>query len=665
MNATAFIAHSPAILNLPGLSALLHAPILPAKSLAGYGSGQVVVGWGKKPSAREAVQFADRHGLPFWRLEDGFLRSVGLGSNDPPLSIVVDDLGIYYDATASSRLETLLQEGGWETPELLERAGLCMTAIVRGKLSKYNHAPPLQTPLPGNHPNKVLLIDQTYGDSSIAYGLADADTFARMLSAALEENPEADIIIKTHPDVVAGKKRGYLCHLKPADPRVFILAADLNPLTVLEQVDRVYAVTSQMGFEALLLGKPVDCFGMPFYAGWGVTSDRQSCPRRTRSRTLAELFAAAYILYPRYIDPETGQPCEIERLIEWLTLQRQMRGRFPAELYAIGFSRWKKRIVRDFFQGSHVRFVNRADQVPAGNLLATWGHKPIRGRLADKVALIRLEDGFLRSVGLGADLVRPLSWVMDRQGIYYDATAPSDLESLLQQTAFPEELQNRARSLREELCQSGLTKYNVGAGHWQRPVGVARVILVPGQVESDASIRYGAPGIRTNLGLLKAVRAANPDAYVIYKPHPDVVAGLRAKGSGEGEAFNCCDEIITNVPMGPLLEVIDEVHTLTSLAGFEALLRGKQVVAYGQPFYAGWGLTRDMIPPLRRQRKLALDELVAGVIISYPTYVSRTTGRFTTPERAFQELLAWRDEGPTRLPLWRRGWRLLMRFRGK
>ncbi len=54
----------------------------------------------------------------------------------------------------------------------------------------------------------------------------------------------------------------------------------------------------------------------------------------------------------------------------------------------------------------------------------------------EKQPVVRVEDTFLRSVGLGANLVRPLSWVRDRRGIYYDATAPSELEHLLQATEF-------------------------------------------------------------------------------------------------------------------------------------------------------------------------------------------------------------------------------------
>ncbi len=99
--------------------------------------------------------------------------------------------------------------------------------------------------------------------------------------------------------------------------------------------------------------------------------------------------------------------------------------------------------------------------------------------------------------------------------------------------------------------------------------------MVPGQVQLDASIQYGAPGIRSNMSLLQSVRKANPSAHIIYKPHPDVVAGLRKKGEGEDEAVHLCHEVVIDTVMGELLTVVDEVHVLTSLAGFEALLRGK------------------------------------------------------------------------------------------
>ena len=305
-----------------------------------------------------------------------------------------------------------------------------------------------------------------------------------------------------------------------------------------------------------------------------------------------------------------------------------------------------------------MHFVDAVDQVPEDATLAIWG----QGYQDEKRRVVRLEDAFLRSVGLGADLIRPLSWVMDSRGMYYDATAPSELEHTLLTTDFPADLLARAKRLRDRIVEGGLTKYNVGAGTWQRSKDALRVVLVPGQVESDASIRYGGSSIRSNMGLLQAVREANPSAHVIYKPHPDVLAGLRTKGVGEDEALRWCDEVVTNVAMGTLLSGVDEVHVLTSLAGFEALLRGKKVTCYGQPFYAGWGLTDDRMPPARRTRRLTLDELVAGTLILYPTYVSRVTGKFTTPERALDELVEWRQQKPTGMPLWRKAVRLAIRL---
>lgn len=612
------------------------------------------VGWGRRKYARRARHAAQRLGIPFLCLEDGFLRSVGLGRSEPPFSIVVDDLGIYYDATQPSRLEVLIPKP--LTGSDRDRARSVVAAWRTGRVSKYNYAREFEGTLPDRY---VLVADQTRDDASIAYGMADESSFRRMLHAALMENPECTVLLKIHPEVAAGRKGGYFDLKQVARlPRVRFIQDDVHPIQLIEQAEAVYVVTSQIGFEGLLWGKRVRTFGMPFYAGWGLTHDEVAAPARRTAVSMENLVHGALIDYPRYLDPETGRRCEVERLIAWIALQRTMRMRFCDTVYAVGFSRWKQPIVRDFFQGHMVHHVERFDQVPENATVAVWG----QAASDEKRPVIRLEDAFLRSVGLGADLIRPLSLVMDRRGIYYDATAPSDLEELLQTTEFSAGLLERAQRLRASIVGRSVTKYNVGAGRWRRPEQITRVILVPGQVESDASIRFGAPGVRSNLALLQALRQAHPSAHVLYKPHPDVLAGLRARGEGEEDAARWCDEVVTDVAMGELLCAVDEVHTLTSLAGFEALLRGKRVVCYGQPFYAGWGLTEDLVPVPRRTRRLMLDELVAGALILYPTYVSRTTGRFTTPERALDELLDWRSRQQAGLPLWRRLLRSALRF---
>ncbi|MGB8408937.1 MAG: hypothetical protein WCE58_03395, partial [Gallionella sp.] len=302
-----------------------------------------------------------------------------------------------------------------------------------------------------------------------------------------------------------------------------------------------------------------------------------------------------------------------------------------------------------------------ANAVPPNSWLALWGMCPVPDGLSQDVRVLRVEDGFLRSVGLGADLVKPLSWVVDGLGLYYDATRSSDLEMLFSTSTFDEELLSRAAKLRSRIAAAGLTKYNVGQSTWLRPHHARRVILVPGQVESDASIAYGAATISTNMELLLAVRNSNPEAHLVYKRHPDVEARLRAAGRGEEEAYRWCNEVVTDVPMGDLLREADEVHVLTSLAGFEALLRGKRVTCYGQPFYSGWGLTHDLVPNARRSRRLTLDELVAVALIKYPLYLSRNGKKLITPEQALDELSSWYARSGGGTPWWREVVRIFLR----
>jgi capsular polysaccharide export protein len=124
-----------------------------------------------------------------------------------------------------------------------------------------------------------------------------------------------------------------------------------------------------------------------------------------------------------------------------------------------------------------------------------------------------------------------------------------------------------------------------------------------------------------------------PDAYIIYKPHPDVEAGHRVGRIAESVALKFADEVIHDVPIGALIDLVDEVHVNTSLAGFEALLRGRAVVTHGVPFFAGWGLTTDLgSVPARRTARRTLDELVVATLLVYPRYLDPKTGLPCPPE---------------------------------
>jgi capsular polysaccharide export protein len=332
-----------------------------------------------------------------------------------------------------------------------------------------------------------------------------------------------------------------------------------------------------------------------------------------------------------------------------------------APCWAVGFSARKRSLLAAFHEGPPLRHAAVLSEVPDGAQVLVWGSTPVPG--AERLAgVMRVEDGFLRSVGLGAAFARPVSWVFDDVGIHYDASRPSALEGLLQQADFPAAQRARAAALRRRIVAAGLTKYNVGGVAWQRPPGARRVLLAVGQVESDASLAAGSPRWRSNAQWLRALREEQPDAHLLYKPHPDVIAGLRAPGHAEHEACQYCDAVLPHADIAQLLGQVDECHVLTSLAGFEALLRGVPVVTHGQPFYAGWGLTEDRLPIPRRTRRLSLDELVAGVLLRYPRYASLRDGRRCDAETALEELLAARQDAGLRATLWRGTGRLAGRL---
>lgn len=630
------------------LASKVDARVAITGGLLPYRSGAAYIGWGLKKSGLRALALSKRLDGHCWLLEDGFLRSLE-GSTSPSYSLVVDDVGIYYDASRSSRLECLAAISLDDAQH--DRAVRLLKAWRYHRLSKYNGGP---DPIPNSLPEPyVLVVDQTAGDAAIAAGGANAASFQQMLGDALAANSDCRVVVRVHPEVVKGRKQGHydLASLR-ANPRVVVVADDSHPALWIKHARAVYTVTSQIGFEALLWSKSVHVYGMPFYAGWGLTQDLLPAPARRKHIPLEQLAYACLIRYARYFNPESGLRCEIETLMEWMGLQRKQRQRFPARLIAYGFSRWKQPFVRDFLAGSETVFTQTLPPAgPSDYSIVTWGHKHSteleNAGFGEHV--LRIEDGFLRSVGLGADLIRPLSWVIDPEGIYYDARSPSRLERILAQEPFTDALRERATKLRQMIVEAGVTKYNLQhPEQWQRPSDKNQVVLVIGQVESDAAIRYGASTVRRNLDLLKSARQARPNAWLLYKPHPDVRAGLRQQGEGESDALRWCDEIIGDFSFESLLPHVDEVHVLTSLAGFEALLRHVPVVTWGQPFYAGWGLTEDhgMTPQVqaRRTRRISLDDLVAATLILYPTYVSRVTRSFCSPERAVQELLAWRSE---------------------
>lgn len=304
-----------------------------------------------------------------------------------------------------------------------------------------------------------------------------------------------------------------------------------------------------------------------------------------------------------------------------------------------GFNPWKRKFVASYLQEYRVAFArgNTAWAVQRGAMDAlnniqfyVWGmydrSEVLEYARTRDIPIARVEDGFIRSAELGAAHSLPLSLAIDRRSIYFDANQESDLEHLLSNHDFAADkrLMQAATSLRTLFCDLNVSKYNLGS--FRSPYSVLGLklkerVLVIGQVEDDASIRHGLAKGWTSRRLIELARTENPQAEIIYKPHPEVAQGFRTNTSQLHELEGICRVLLDDLVLGELFQVVDRVYVITSLGGLEALFHGLPVTVVGAPFYAGWGLTDDRAPIARRQRRLSVDELFCGAYLLYPRYL--------------------------------------------
>lgn len=305
-----------------------------------------VAGWGHKPTARRARACARAAGLPYLAIEDGFFRSIAPGETESSVSHVCDAEGVYYDARGPSAFERLVAARAVDPAAAMTAAAPALDAMRRLKLSKYNlfrAGPGALAALERARGGVALVVDQTVGDAAVEGAGADAATFRAMLVAAAEENPAATIVLRTHPETRAGRRPGFFSPAAiaaaaaagpalaaaRAEGRLIALDAAVAPMDLFARVARVYVVSSQMGFEALIAGLPVVCFGRAFYAGWGLTDDRAPPTGRRGPAPLAALAAAAFVDYARYFDPETGAPCAMIHALGRLAELRDRQAASP------------------------------------------------------------------------------------------------------------------------------------------------------------------------------------------------------------------------------------------------------------------------------------------------------------------------------------------------
>lgn len=346
----------------------------------------------------------------------------------------------------------------------------------------------------------------------------------------------------------------------------------------------------------------------------------------------------------------------------FLQLNLLHQSRTPVDeptIYIIGFAGWKE-AMNSYYKNYNLVFFSRKIskqhftktyrwqilQNKENSQIFIWGYKVPNFLLEfiDEYDINSrfVEDGFIRSIGLGAARVPPLSLAMDSQAPYFDANKETDIEKLLNTYECNSTILKRADTLINSIVENKISKYNhTKSTNIHNIYGdkSKRRILVIGQVEDDASIKYGCDKDFSNNDLVQLAVAENPDAQVFYKVHPDVLNGYRDYRSSPDAVRDICTVLTDDIPLADALESIDHVYTITSLSGLEALLRGIKVTTIGAPFYSGWGLTDDRQFIERRKRKRTLNELVAICYIVYPTYFDAYSGDKAEVEDVLQHII--------------------------
>lgn len=243
-----------------------------------------------------------------------------------------------------------------------------------------------------------------------------------------------------------------------------------------------------------------------------------------------------------------------------------------------------------------------------------------------------MEDGFIRSVGLGIQYAPLASFILDKTGgLYFDARAPSQLENTLNYADVTAEQRQYALACIDKITTRNITKYNLLECETKEGrLPNKKRILVFGQFEGDASIKYGSTDLKLNTELIDLALSENLDAAIIYREHPDITSGLRSSKSDITPYLDRIQVLPSNFPIWSRLPEFDKVYVITSLAGFEAAIRGARVRVAGSPFYAGWGITEDLKEHPRRQKERSVEEIFHAAYISGAIYVSPGTGKTTS-----------------------------------
>ncbi len=258
---------------------------------------------------------------------------------------------------------------------------------------------------------------------------------------------------------------------------------------------------------------------------------------------------------------------------------------------------------------------------------------------------ICFEEGFVRSVlpeiyaQRNPDLrhyANNISYRLDSVGPHFLPRSNVGIRRFLKEHEFTEEQRVKGRDLRLLLIEKNISKYNFVQG--DRPVGDDYVLVID-QAYNDLSVylQGGEEGIFRHM--LEAAIEENPGSKIAVKLHPEFKHRKTYLFPVPDEYKDKMVLFADDTDIMMLLAASHSVYTFSSTVGLEAIIREKRAVVFGNPVYAGYGLSDDRCINLPTNRRLTADELVYALYLQNMLYLSPSTGERCHHLQAIDELL--------------------------
>jgi capsular polysaccharide export protein len=230
-------------------------------------------------------------------------------SNEDVLSLIVDHNGPFYDPKAQSDLDYMLNHETYTNYE--KNCAEQFLIDLRGKflMDMRNEDSGNVLSEKQNSNKKLIFIPGQLeeDDMTLVGGDITIPSDYELLVAILQKVENSLIIYKPAlgskfkklNDIGKGGLVNLSSLVKERNNR-FVFEFDASISHCIEAADEVHLLNHTCGLEAIVKGKKVVTYGLPFYGGLGLTEDKQKFPREKREISLEEFALAVYMLYPRY-----------------------------------------------------------------------------------------------------------------------------------------------------------------------------------------------------------------------------------------------------------------------------------------------------------------------------------------------------------------------------